>query len=436
MISNLLAARLLISVSLAFHIMFAVFGMVMPLFMAISEGLWLKTKKDVYLLLAKRWAKGTAVMFAIGAVSGTIVSFELGLLWPKFMAFAGPIIGMPFSLEGFAFFLEAIFLGIYLYGWKKVSPAIHLASGIIVFICAMMSGVFIVTVNGWMNTPSGFTLIDGVVTHIDPFAAMWNPSAFTEILHMLIAAIAALAFAVAGIHAYKMRNDPKNLFHRKAFAIVVIIAWIASILQVISGDMSGKHVAQTQPIKFAALEGHFKTEHGAPLNIFGIPDEKNGVTRFAIRIPYGLSLLAYNHLDAEVKGLNDFPQDERPPVAITHIAFQLMILLGFFMFGVSLIGLMMLIRFKRIPDNPWYLRLMVWTTPMGFIALQAGWVVTEVGRQPWIIQKIMRTRDAVTTMPGLAIPLIAFTLLYIFLSVVVFYILRKQVSESPQVINE
>src|SRR5579863_3114854 len=210
--SNLFAARSQMAMSLAFHIVFAVVGMGMPLLMALSEWRWLRSGEQIDLLLAKRWAKGTAVLFAVGAVSGTVLSFELGLLWPKFMSWAGAIIGMPFSLEGFAFFAEAIFLGVYLYGWDRISPRAHLTAGVLVAVSGATSGMFVVFANAWMNTPAGFLLRDGQPVEVRPIAAMLNPAAWPQSIHMLLAAYAATGFVVAGIHAYALLDDQHNLF--------------------------------------------------------------------------------------------------------------------------------------------------------------------------------------------------------------------------------
>ncbi|HXG68928.1 MAG TPA: cytochrome ubiquinol oxidase subunit I, partial [Blastocatellia bacterium] len=333
---DLLAARSQMAMSLAFHIIFAAAGIAMPLMMAVAEWRWLRTRDEAYLTLAKRWAKGTAILFAVGAVSGTVLSFELGLLWPEFMRWAGPIIGMPFSLEGFAFFTEAIFLGIYLYGWNRVPPRAHLAAGVIVALSGAASGIFVVIANAWMNAPTGFRLVDGQPVDVDPIAAMMNPAAFAQTLHMTLAAYAATGFAVAGIHAYLLLRDRHNLFHRHALAIALVVGGVTAVLQPLSGDILAKVVARNQPAKLAAFEGQFQTEQGAPLRIGGIPDEETGTTRYAIEIPYGLSMLAYNDPNATVKGLDAFPRDEWPPVAIVHISFQIMVAAGVAMMGVAL----------------------------------------------------------------------------------------------------
>jgi len=439
--NDLLAARSQMAMSLAFHIIFAAIGIAMPLLMVIAEWRWLRTKDEVYLTLAKRWAKGTAILFAVGAVSGTVLSFELGLLWPGFMGHAGAIIGMPFSLEGFAFFTEAIFLGIYLYGWKRVPPRAHLFAGAMVAVSGALSGIFVVIANAWMNTPTGFRLVDGKPVDIDPVSAMMNPAALAQTLHMTLAAYAATGFVVAGIHAFMLRRDPRNQFHKSALAIALTVGGVAAILQPLSGDILAKMVAQNLPVKLAAMEGQFATEKGAPIRIGGIPDESAGVTRYAIQIPFGLSILAYDDPNATVKGLNDFPANQRPPVAIVHISFQIMVACGMAMMGIAALAAWRYWRGWRARprksetwlDSKWFLRALILAAPLGFIAIEAGWVVTEVGRQPWIIYGVMRTAEAVTPVPRLVIPFITFTLLYIFLAVITVWLLLRQVAASPKV---
>ncbi len=433
---DFLAARSQMAMSLAFHIVFAAIGIAMPLLMIIAEWKWLRSKDEIYLTLAQRWAKGTAILFAVGAVSGTVLSFELGLLWPGFMGYAGSIIGMPFSLEGFAFFTEAIFLGIYLYGWKRVPPRAHLFAGAMVAVSGALSGIFVVIANAWMNAPTGFRLENGKPVDIDPIAAMLNPAALPQTLHMTLAAYAATGFVVAGIHAFMLMREPTNRFHKAALAIALVVGGVTAFLQPISGDLLAKTVAVTQPVKLAAFEGQFETETGAPLRIGGIPDESARVTHYAIEIPRALSILAYNDPNAVVKGLNEFPADQWPPVAIVHIAFQIMVACGVAMMAVALWAGWRYWRGRRRKqmwlDSKWFLRTLVVAAPLGFIAIETGWVVTEVGRQPWIIYGVMRTSEAVTPMPGLVVPFITFTVLYIFLAVVTVWLLLRQVAASPK----
>jgi cytochrome bd ubiquinol oxidase subunit I len=431
-VPDLLAARSQMAVSLGFHILFAVVGIGMPVLMVVAERRYRKTGDRVCLDLAKRWAKGTAILFAVGAVSGTVLSFELGLLWPGFMRFAGPVIGMPFSLEGFAFFTEAIFLGIYLYGWDRISPRAHLAAGILVAVSGAASGVFVVIANAWMNSPTGFDLVDGVVAHVDPIAGMLNPMALQQTLHMTLAAYAATGFAVAGIHAFLLLFDRENAFHRRALSIALLVGGPAAVLQPLSGDLSARSVAQYQPAKLAAMESHFETARRAPLVLGGWPDMAARETRYALTIPGGLSWLAFRDTDAEVRGLDRFPRADWPHVPTVHLAFQLMVALGSAMAAVALWAGVLALRRRDLCAHVWLLRALAAAAPMGFIAIEAGWTVTEVGRQPWIVYGVLRTADAVTPMPGLIVPFLGFTVLYCFLGVVVAWLLYRQIIRSPR----
>jgi len=429
--SDLLAARSQMGMSLAFHILFAVVGIGMPVLMVVAESRWHRTGDAIYLDLAKRWAKGTAILFAVGAVSGTVLSFELGLLWPEFMRFGGAIVGMPFSLEGFAFFTEAIFLGVYLYGWDRIAVGAHIAAGTIVAVSGAASAVFVVIANAWMNTPRGFRMLNTRPVDIDPIAAMLTPAAFPEVLHMVLAAYAATGFAVAGIHAFLLLRDPRNAFHRRALSVALMVGAPAAIAQPFSGDISARYVARWQPAKLAAAEAQFRTEAGAPLRVGGIPDEAARETRYALEIPRGLSLLAFHDPDAVVKGLDAFPERDWPPVAPVHFAFQIMVGLGTFMALVALWSLIARWRRRQLADERWLLRAIALAGPMGFICIEAGWTVTEVGRQPWIVYGIVRTADAVTPMPGLMVPFVVFTLLYFFLGGIVVWLLSRHVLGSP-----
>lgn len=425
--SDLFAARSQMALSLAFHIVFAAIGIGMPLLMVLSEMMWLRTREAAWLEITHAWARGVAVFFAVGAVSGTVLSFELGLLWPRFMAYAGAIIGMPFSLEGVAFFTEAIFLGIYLYGWGRVSERAHWWSGVVVAVSGAASALFVLAVNGWMNAPTGFTHTPGGPVEIDPIAAMLNPFWITNTVHMLIAAVMATSFGAAGIHAFMLLRDAAHPFHRRALALCLALGGLMAAIQPISGDVTARIVAEQQPAKFAAMEGHFTTEACAPLRIGGWPDVERRETRFALEIPCGLSLLATHDPQAVVAGLNDFPADEVPDTRVVHAAFQIMVACGMALLGLALFAGFHALRHRSLPTQRLFLRLLVLAAPLGFIAIEAGWVVTEVGRQPWIIFGVMRTADAVTPMPGLVVPFTVFTLLYLLLSVVVVMVMRRQV---------
>lgn len=429
--TNLLAARSQMGMSLAFHIIFAVIGVALPLMMTMAEFLWHRTGDPAYLVLAKRWAKGTAILVAVGAVSGTVLSFELGLLWPKFMAFAGDVIGMPFSLEGFAFFTEAIFLGIYLYGWDRISPKAHLFAGLVVSISGMSSAVFVTTANSWMNTPRGFTLENGQFTNIHPFAAMTNPAAFPECLHMVLAAYCAAGFATAGIHAWLLLKNGRNRFHEAAVMIAFFVGGGAIFVQMFSGDLIARMVARYQPVKLASLEGQFQTETGAPLRIGGLPDTKTRETKYAIEIPYGLSLLAFHNPHATIRGLDDVPESDWPTVPLVHISFQIMVGTGFLLALVTLYGVWLLWKRPPILHSRRFLKILVLAGPLGFIALESGWMVTELGRQPWIIQGIMRTSAAVSPMPHLVIPFLAMTFVYGVLGIVVVWLFVGHILVTP-----
>ena len=432
--SDLLAARSQMGISLAFHIVFAVVGIAMPVLMVVAERRWQVTGHAIYLDLAKRWAKGTAILFAVGAVSGTVLSFELGLLWPRFMELAGPIIGMPFSLEGFAFFTEAIFLGIYLYGWDRISRRAHLWAGVAVAASGMASGIFVVIANAWMNAPTGFALANGQPVNVDPLAAMANAAALSQTLHMTLAAFAATGFAVAGIHAWLLLKDPANAFHRRALEIALLVGAPAAVLQPISGDFSARHIAGHQPVKLAAAEALFHTRAGGggtPISIIGWPDVAARQNRFAIEIPYGLSLLAFHDPNAVVQGLDAVPETEWPNVPAVYFSFRLMVALGTYLALVALWAGWLAWRGRDLAHNRWLMRAIALATPMGFIAVEAGWMVTELGRQPWVIYGVLRTRDAVTPMPGLVVPFVTFTLLYCFLGVMVAWLLYRHVVRSP-----
>jgi cytochrome d ubiquinol oxidase subunit I len=428
--SDLFAARTQMALSLGFHIVFAEIGIAMPLLMVLAEWRWRRTGDEVYLRLAKRWAKGSAILFAVGAVSGTALSFELGLLWPRFMQLAGPIIGLPFSLEGFAFFTEAIFLGVYLYGWERISPRAHLTAGLLVAVSGAASAIFVVMVNAWMNTPTGLSMSGGRIVSIDPIAGMLNPSSFQQSLHMVLAAYAATGLAVAGVHAAILLRKPDARFHRRALILALVVGAPAAIVQPLSGDVSARTVAIWQPIKLAALEGQFATERGAPLRIGGWPDADAARTRFAIEIPRGLSLLAFHDPGAEVRGLSAFAREQWPPVRPVHVGFQIMVGLGTAMAVVSLWAAVVAVRKRDLSGDRWLLRALAIVAPFGFIATEAGWTVTEVGRQPWVVQGVLRTADAVTPMPGLIVPMLTFALLYLGLGGIVVALLIAMVRET------
>jgi len=424
---DLIAARLQMAISLGFHIIFACIGMTMPVLMAFAEWKWLRTRRQEYLDLARAWSKGVAIFFAVGAVSGTVLSFELGLLFPTFMQHAGAIIGMPFSWEGTAFFVEAIALGVFLYGWNRLNKWVHWASGVVVGISGVLSGIFVVSANAWMNSPAGFDWKNGRAENIDPVAAMFNEAWLSQSIHMTLAAFIATAFAVAGVHAFLLIKNRSNRFHRTAVKIALWFGAIAAFLQPLSGDFSAKDIAKRHPAKLAAAEALYKTSQPADLVIGGIPNDKEERVDYALHLPKLLSFLAHGDFEAEVTGLDQFPEDERPPVLITHIAFQVMVGAGMLMALAGLLFIIFNIKWKHVLLRKWWLAFIAMLTPMGFIAVEAGWTVTEVGRQPWIIYGVMKTKDAVSPMPGLQFSLYTITVVYILLGIILVWLMRRQV---------
>jgi len=434
-VDEALIARLQMGGSLAFHIVFAAIGVGMPLLMVLAEGCWLRTKDPVYRDLARAWAKGTAVLFAVGAVSGTVLSFELGLLFPEFMRVAGPLIGPGFTLEGVAFFTEAIFLGMYLYGWDRLEPRLHLAAGVVVALSGMASAALVTLVNAWMQHPVGFeayTPEDGF-SGIDPLAALASPYALHELPHSILGYYLATGFAVAAVHAWALRKTPESQFHRRALVLALAVAAPSALLTPPLGHFAGQRVAALQPAKLAAFEGHYETARGVGLKLGGIPDHDAAETRWALELPYALSFLATDDVDGEVKGLLDFPRDEWPPESV-HYAFQLMVGLGSLLALLGGWGLVWIWRSRasRAPPGPWLRRALIAAGPGAFVALEAGWIAAEVGRQPWTIYGLVRTADAVTPVRGLWIACLAFGLLYVGLAVAVAAALRWIVAQRAE----
>jgi cytochrome d ubiquinol oxidase subunit I len=421
---DLFAARSQMALSLGFHIVFAAIGVAMPFLMATAHFFYLRGDAEMKILTIA-WSKGVAIFFAVGAVSGTALSFELGLLWPRFMIYAGPIIGMPFSWEGTAFFLEAIALGIFLYGWDLVKPWTHWLSGVLVGVCGVASAFFVICANGWMNSPAGFDWNGGNPIHIDPVRAMFNDAAWLEGLHMVVAAFEAVGFAVAGLHALLWLRTNHRL-HLSAARIAFVFAALSALVQPLIGDLSAKSVARRQPVKLAAMESLFHTTREAPLLLGGIPDEKTRTVNFGIELPYLLSFLAYEDFHAEVKGLEAFPEKDWPPVAPVHFAFHAMVGIGTLLALVGAIGLFSLWRKREWFESRRFQWALVACVPLGFLALEAGWVVTEVGRQPWIIYGLLRTADAVTPRPGVAYSFALYALVYSALSLAVAFLLYRQ----------
>src|SRR3989338_2166676 len=408
----LLIARLQMAITLGFHIVFACFGVGFPVLMLAAEYRYLKTKNEIWKILAQRWSKAFAVLFAVGAVSGTVLSFEMGLLWPQFMETFGGVIGLPFTLEGFAFFLEAIFAGIYLYAWDRLSPKAHWWSGVPIAVSGFTSAWFVVTANAWMNAPYGFTIVNGIVKEVDPIAAMLNPATAHQTLHMILAAYMVTGFCIASVYAVSWLKGNKSQYHSKALLLGLWLAVLTTPFQIVVGDWAGKAVAKNQPVKLAAFEKQFVTQAHAPLRL----------GRF--EIPGGLSWLVAGETTATVQGLSDFQKENWPPVGTTHLAFQMMVAAGTLLLFLSFWAFPSLWRKRTFPKNIFFLLILASSGVISVVALEAGWIVTEVGRQPWIVTGFMKTKEAVTNASGIGWVFLGTILIYAILIVGTVFILR------------
>jgi len=427
--ADLGAARMQMALSLGWHIILACFGVGMPAITLIAEWRGHRTGDVNYRLLARRWAKAMGVLFAVGAVSGTILSFEMGLLWPGLMDTYGQVIGLPFSLEGIAFFIEAIFLGIYLYAWDRMPPVQHMLTGVPIVLAGVASAFFVVTANAWMNQPTGFDMEGGQVVAVDPWAAMFNPATPPQTVHMIIAAFMVAGFGMASVYAVAMLRGRRDRYHRLGFLVPFTVAALLSPVQIVVGDWAAHFVADNQPMKLAAMEGLFETERGVPLHIGGI--YVDGEMRYALEIPNGLSLLADFDPDAELQGLEEVPPDERAPVNVVHLSFQIMVGLGFAMLGLAAWMGLAWWRRRDLPRSPWFLRGAALSGVAAAVALESGWVTTEVGRQPWIVYGIERTEDAVNPAPGLVYGFVLVAIVYAVLTVATVYVLRRLAQDPP-----
>ena len=420
---QLMAARYQMALSLGFHIVLSCLGVAFPALIFVAHRRGLRSGDAIALSLARRWSKVAAVLFAVGAVSGTILSFEMGLLWPGLMSQYGDVIGLPFALEGIAFFVEAIFIGIYLFGWDRLPPRIHLYT----LLPMMLSGVFgafcVLAVNSWMNAPSGFRLQGGKVVDVDPLAAIFNKALPMQFLHMLVAAYMVTGFLAVSVYASGMLRGRRDHRHRIGFLIAFAFASIASVLQPVVGHVAGMRLATQQPEKLAAIDLAVNTKQNAPLTIGGAL--LDGRARGGIEIPGVGSLLARAGLNRLVRGINDFPVDDRPPVNIVHWSFQAMVALGT---AMALGSLLFWLRRRRGHDpfaSKWAMRLAMLAGPASVLTLELGWITTEVGRQPWIVYRVLRVRDAVTENNGVWISLGTLAVVYTVMGVVAVRVLRS-----------
>ena len=391
----LFEARQMQALSLAVHIPLVCFGIAFPVLVLVAEWRYLRTGDMLYRTLARRWSKIMLALFAVGVVTGTILSFELGLLWPVWMQHFGNVFGLGFTLEGFSFFAEAIFIGIYVYGWERIGPRWHFLSGLPIAVAGVTGSMFVISVNAWMNHPTGFTLRNGRAVDVHPWSALFaNPFFWSEYVHMYFAAYIVAGFLVAGAYAWLYLRGHRGRYERTALGISLGAAAVAAPLQVVVGDWAARDVARSQPVKLAALEGLATTTRGAAEHVLGWYNGHAVV--YGIQIPKLLSLLAFHSPNATVKGLNIVPLADQPPVNVVRFAFQTMVGIGMLLALLGLVYVFIRLRRRRLPVSRWFYRGVVLAGPLSVVALIAGWITTEVGRQPWIVYDVMRVSQAIT----------------------------------------
>jgi cytochrome d ubiquinol oxidase subunit I len=422
----LLQARQMQALSFAVHIPLVCFGVAFPAIVLGVEWLGRRRGDPLLLALARRWSKVMIALFAVGVVTGTILSFELGLLWPEFMATYGDVFGLAFALEGFSFFVEAIFIAIYVYGWDRLSPRAHILAGVPVAIAGFSGSLMVITVNGWMNHPSGFRLENGRAVDVEPMKALFGNSYFWhEMVHMYLAAFLVAGFVTASVYAVAWLRGRRDRYVRVAMTVPLVVAAVAAPAQVVVGDWAARSVAEEQPTKLAAFEGLGHTQKGAPIHIGGWYDEERGEVRYGIAIPKLLSLLAFHDPNATVRGLDRVRPDDRPPVNMVRLAFATMVGIGTLMaiFGVAL----MVVWWRRhaSPEGRWFFWTVAALGPLSVVALIAGWITTEVGRQPWVVYGLMRTEDAVTGADGIPLGYAALVAIYVGLAAATVWLLRR-----------
>jgi cytochrome bd ubiquinol oxidase subunit I len=421
----LLEARQMQALSFTVHIPLVCFGIAFPVMVMFVEWLGLRTGDPLYRTLARRWSRIIVALFAVGVITGTILSFEMGLLWPNFTATFGSVFGLGFAIEGFSFFLEAIFIGIYAYGWNKLSPRMHLLAGIPVVITGFTGSLMVIAVNAWMNHPTGFRLVGGKVTHVNPLQALFgNPYLWSELIHMYVAAYMVTGFIVAGCYAFAKLRGNWTRYHRVALTIPLTIACLASPMQLLVGDWLARDVAVSQPVKLAAFEGLYRTTDGADEHILGWYSDHQ--VKDGIAFPHLLSLLAFHSWNAKITGLQSVPANNRPSaINVVRISFQIMVLVGSALAALGVLYLFVRWRRRRLPDTPWFYRGVVLAGPAAFVCLIAGWVTTEVGRQPWVVYRVMRTSQAVTGAGGIPVGYGALVAAYAAVAIAVVWILRR-----------
>jgi cytochrome d ubiquinol oxidase subunit I len=408
----LLQARQMQALSFTVHIPLVCFGIAFPAMVLFCEWLYLRSGDELYRTLARRWTRIMAALFAVGVISGTILSFEMGLLWPQFTATFGSVFGLGFAIEGFSFFMEAIFIGIYVYGWDRLSRRAHFLSGIPIAIAGVAGSLMVISVNAWMNHPGGFRIVAGKVVDVHPLRALFaNSFLWPELLHMYIAGYIVAGFLIAGAYAIGRLRGKWGRYERTALAIPLTIAALASPVQVLVGDWVGRDIAKSQPVKLAALEGLAHTTKGAPEHLLGWYEGEK--VKYGLEIPKLLSLLAYHDPNATVAGLDTVPKDRQPPINVVRLAFQAMVGIGTLLALLGVWLLVVRVRRRRLPDSRWFYRAVALAGPASLLALIAGWVTTEVGRQPWIVYRVMLTSQAVTGARGIVVGYVTLALVYL-----------------------
>lgn len=430
---DVLIGRILTGLTLGVHILYATVGVGIPLLIMVLEFLGIKKNDYHYLTMARRIAMGYTVTVAVGVVTGTIIGLQLSLIWPQFMQLAGHIIALPLFMETFAFFFEAIFLGIYLYTWDRFKNRWHhWYLTIPVVLGAGISAVFITMVNSFMNSPAGFKIVDGVLKNVDPLKAMFNPSMPERVFHVLVTAYMTAAFIMVTIAAFnllKSKFDEDREYHKKGLKVMMVIGLIMSGLTLLAGDLSAKYLHNHQPEKLAAIEWHFETEGNADLILFGVLDEENQEVKGALRIPSALSILSDWKPSTEVTGLNDIPKDEWPPLVI-HYFFDVMVFFGMYGFGASLLYFILKWLKPELLHSKLMLYIFVLTGPLSFLAIEAGWFTAELGRQPWMVRGYMRVSEAITEASGLGLTLILFGVLYFVLVTTTILVLTRMFKDK------
>ena len=412
--SNLMAARQMMAFTLGTHILLASFGVAFPVVVLVAHLRGLRRGDAEALTLARRWSKVMAVLFAVGAVTGTVLSFELGLLWPELMGRYGEVFGIPFVFEALFFFTEAIFIAIYLYGWKRMRPWPHFWTIVPIAIAGLGGTFSIVAANAWMNHPAGFTVQpDGTLTDIDPVAAIFNDGIWTQVPHTYLAAFIVAGFATASVYAVGLLRGRTDRYHRLGFLVPFTVAAIAMPLQFFVGDMAARAMADKQPTKFAAQELVWETGPDQPEIIGGVMDPETGEVRGGISIPGGASLLTGFSTDTVIEGLSAVPPEDRPPPNVVHLAFDVMVGIGTALLALSAWFGFVWWRRRDLPRTRWFLRAAAVAGIAAAVAMEAGWIVTEVGRQPWVVYGELRTADAVTTAGGIWWWFAAIVVLYV-----------------------